>query len=108
MTPIWIFPAYPLLLAAPIASNLIDKLPDAAGATRINAVTMALGAFTIQGTGFLVSLMIYAAFIYRLMTQKLPKEKTRPGMVCLSHASSLCWSKLTTKVRFRGTKRLYS
>lgn len=27
-----------------------------------------------------MSLMIYAAFIYRLMTQKLPKESLRPGM----------------------------
>ena len=36
--------------------------------------------YIIQGIGFLVSLMIYAAFIYRLMTQKLPKESLRPGM----------------------------
>src|SRR5581483_3823241 len=26
------------------------------------------------------SLMIYSAFLYRLMTQKLPKENLRPGM----------------------------
>ncbi len=31
--------------------------------------------------GFMVSMMIYLAFIYRLMTQKLPQESTRPGMV---------------------------
>ncbi len=28
----------------------------------------------------MVSLMIYSAFIYRLMTQKLPQESARPGM----------------------------
>ena len=28
----------------------------------------------------MVTLMIYSAFIYRLMTQKLPQESTRPGM----------------------------
>jgi len=28
----------------------------------------------------MVSLMIYSAFLYRLMTQKLPKESLRPGM----------------------------
>lgn len=33
-----------------------------------------------RGIGFMVSLMIYSAFIYRLMTQKLPQESTRPGM----------------------------
>lgn len=41
---------------------------------------MIIGGFTIQGVGFLVSLMVYSAFIYRLMTQKLPKENLRPGM----------------------------
>jgi hypothetical protein len=81
MTPIWIFPAYPLLLIGPFAANLIDALPDATAAARINSIVIALGAICIQGTGFLVSLMIYSAFIYRLMTQKLPRETTRPGMV---------------------------
>jgi hypothetical protein len=81
MTPIWIFPAYPLLLLAPFAANLIDSLPDAAAAKRINSTAIALASICVQGTGFLVSLMIYSAFIYRLMTQKLPQETTRPGMV---------------------------
>jgi tellurite resistance protein TehA-like permease len=81
MTPIWIFPAYPLLLTAPFAANLIDSLPDAAAAARINSTAVAFGSICVQGTGFLVSLMIYAAFIYRLMTQKLPRETARPGMV---------------------------
>lgn len=34
----------------------------------------------MQGIGFMVSLLVYAAFLYRLMTQKLPKESLRPGM----------------------------
>lgn len=45
-----------------------------------DAFDVIVGGFTIQGIGFLVSLMIYSAFIYRLMTQKLPQEATRPGM----------------------------
>ncbi|KAE8448927.1 hypothetical protein EG329_008723 [Mollisiaceae sp. DMI_Dod_QoI] len=64
MTPIWIFPAYPLLLMGPFAANLIDALPDPAAARRINAVAITFGAVCIQGTGFL----------------KLPRETTRPGM----------------------------
>lgn len=80
MTPIWVFPAYPLLLLGPFAANLIDALPSAAAASRINSLAIALAAICVQGTGFLVSLMIYSAFIYRLMTQKLPRETTRPGM----------------------------
>lgn len=34
----------------------------------------------LQGIGFMVSLMVYSAFLYRLMTQKLPKESLRPAM----------------------------
>ncbi|KAM3072540.1 hypothetical protein ACMFMG_009335 [Clarireedia jacksonii] len=80
MTPIWTFPAYPLLLVGPVASGLLSALPDTASADRINATAIAFGAICFQGIGFLLSLMIYSAFIYRLMTQKLPRETTRPGM----------------------------
>ncbi|KAF2133359.1 hypothetical protein P153DRAFT_332046 [Dothidotthia symphoricarpi CBS 119687] len=75
MTTLWIFPAYPLLIIGPHAGNLAPKVSNPN-----TALTIILGGYTIQGIGFLVSLMIYAAFIYRLMTQKLPKESLRPGM----------------------------
>lgn len=99
MTPIWIFPAYPMLLVAPFAAQLIDGLPDAAAAAKIHSTAIAYGAVCVQGTGFLVSLMLYAAFMYRLMTQKLPKEKTRPGMVSKAQISFLLSS---TNLRLTG------
>lgn len=74
MTPIWIFPAYPMLIIGPHAGVLGEKLEPS------RALPILIGATTIQGVGFLVSLMVYSAFIYRLMTQKLPKENLRPGM----------------------------
>ena len=74
MTPIWIFPAYPLLIVGPHASVLSSTLGQA------EAFDIIVGGFTIQGIGFLVALMIYASFLYRLMTQKLPQESARPGM----------------------------
>ncbi|TGO12584.1 hypothetical protein BTUL_0086g00600 [Botrytis tulipae] len=80
MTPLWIFPAYPLLLTGPVAANLISTLPNATAAARINSTAIAFGAVCFQGIGFLLSLMIYSAFLYRLMTKKLPQETTRPGM----------------------------
>jgi tellurite resistance protein TehA-like permease len=83
MTPIWVFPAYPLLVAGPLAANFLIAL-SAEGTTRINSVAIALYAVSLQGAGFMVSLMIYAAFIYRLMTHKLPEEPLRAGMVCLA------------------------
>ncbi|KAL5372423.1 hypothetical protein DPSP01_013530 [Paraphaeosphaeria sporulosa] len=75
MTPVWIFPAYPLLIIGPHAGNLAPKISDPN-----RALLVILSGYVIQGIGFLVSLMIYSAFIYRLMTQKLPKESLRPGM----------------------------
>ncbi|KAJ5222589.1 uncharacterized protein N7469_008829 [Penicillium citrinum] len=74
MTPIWIFPAYPLLIIGPHAGILSAKLDPE------RALRVIIGGTTIQGVGFLVSMMVYSAFIYRLMTQKLPRENLRPGM----------------------------
>ncbi|KAJ5225170.1 hypothetical protein N7468_006395 [Penicillium chermesinum] len=74
MTPIWIFPAYPMLIIGPHAGILVAKLEPS------RSLRILVGGTTIQGVGFLVSLMVYSAFIYRLMTQKLPKENMRPGM----------------------------
>lgn len=74
MTPVWIFPAYPLLICGPHAGILADHTEG----TR--ALAIIVGGWVFQGIGFLVSLMIYASFIYRLMTQKLPRESLRPGM----------------------------
>ncbi|KAI9035499.1 putative C4-dicarboxylate transporter/malic acid transport protein [Aspergillus affinis] len=74
MTPIWIFPAYPLLIIGPHAGILSSSLEP------VRALRIIIGGITIQGVGFLVSLMVYSAFIYRLMSQKLPRENLRPGM----------------------------
>ncbi|RMZ75480.1 hypothetical protein DV738_g5458, partial [Chaetothyriales sp. CBS 135597] len=75
MTPIWIFPAYPLLIVGPYAAVLSAQLENP-----LEALQVIVGGFTIQGIGFLVSLTIYSAFVYRLMTQKLPADPLRPGM----------------------------
>jgi tellurite resistance protein TehA-like permease len=80
MTPVWVFPAYPLLLAAPFASNLIASAAESNAGVIINNAAIALCAITVQGTGFLISFMVCAAFLYRLMTQKLPTDSQRPGV----------------------------
>lgn len=86
MTPIWIFPAYPLLIIGPHAANLSEKLSSPA-----RALEVIIGGFTVQGIGFLVSLTIYSAFVYRLMTQKLPADPSRPGMfVSVGPAAFTC------------------
>ncbi|KAI3340235.1 voltage-dependent anion channel-domain-containing protein [Ustulina deusta] len=80
MTPVWVFPAYPLLLNASFATNLISTDRVGPGDPMNNRVAIAAAAITVQGTGFLISFMICAAFIYRLMTQKLPRDMQRPGV----------------------------
>ncbi|KAI2610741.1 voltage-dependent anion channel [Hypoxylon fragiforme] len=79
MTPVWVFPGYPLLLTAPFASTLIAA-DDASSGLPVNRLPIAMCAVAVQGTGFLISFMICAAFIYRLMTQKLPRDMQRPGV----------------------------
>ncbi|KAF5000003.1 hypothetical protein FGRMN_2084 [Fusarium graminum] len=80
MTPTWVFPAYPLLLNAPFAANLIAAANSSGYELSADPVAMALGAAAIQGTGCLIAFMISSAFIYRLMTQKLPRDMQRPGI----------------------------
>ena len=63
-----------MLIIGPHAGILSAKLEQS------RSLRIIIGGTTIQGVGFLVSLMVYSAFIYRLMTQKLPKEHARPGM----------------------------
>ncbi len=81
MTPTWVFPAYPLLLTAPLAANLIASADSSGHPLSLNMPAVAFGAATTQGTGCLIAFMISAAFIYRLMTQKLPRDMQRPGVV---------------------------
>ncbi|GAB0133830.1 hypothetical protein EsDP_00002224 [Epichloe bromicola] len=80
MTPTWVFPAYPLLLTCPFAAHLIDSANVAGHPLSINKTAIALCATATQGTGCLIAFMISAAFIYRLMTQKLPRDMQRPGV----------------------------
>jgi hypothetical protein len=55
MTPVWVFPAYPLLLAAPFATNLIKAVINSEADVLVNFTALAFCAITVQGTGFLIS-----------------------------------------------------
>ncbi|KUI60623.1 Malic acid transport protein [Cytospora mali] len=80
MTPVWVFPAYPLLLTAPFAGNLVNSAVKSGHMDLISGLPIAMAAIAVQGMGFCLSFMILAAFIYRLMTQKLPRDMQRPGV----------------------------
>ncbi|ORY64207.1 uncharacterized protein BCR38DRAFT_457966 [Pseudomassariella vexata] len=76
MTPVSVFPAYTLLLAAPFASNLISDVTQADTDTVINTLTIAFCTVTVQGTGFLISFM-------------LPQDMQRPGVFISSGPSGV-------------------
>ncbi|KAF4248113.1 hypothetical protein CNMCM8980_006402 [Aspergillus fumigatiaffinis] len=90
MTPIWIFPAYPMLIIGPHAGILSAKLEPS------RALPIIIGGTTIQGIGWLVSLAVYSAYVYRLMSQKLPRENVRPGMFVSVGPSAFTVSGLVT------------
>lgn len=77
MTPQWIFPAYPLLLVGPYAGFIAN--PDI-GAQGTMARNIIIGGVMVQGVGFMLSVMAYSSYLYRLMSQRLPPEAARPSM----------------------------
>ncbi len=64
-----------------MAGQLINAGVSTGRVDSLNAVAIAMAGVTVQGTGFFISFMICAAFLYRLMTQKLPRDTQRPGVV---------------------------
>lgn len=80
MTPVWVFPAYPLLITAPFAGNLLNSAANIGMMDRIDGLPIAMAAVAVQGMGFSLSFMVLSAFVYRLMTQKLPRDNQRPGV----------------------------
>ena len=74
MTPLWTLPNYPLIIIGPHAGLLSSTLRPS------RALDIIVVGTTLQGIGFMLAMTIYSAFIYRLMTQKLPAPSSRPGM----------------------------
>ena len=72
--PAWIFPAYPFLVIGPLAGTLLKSQPPAA------ALPMFIGAITLQGLGWTISVLMYAIYVQRLMSSQLPPPPSRPGM----------------------------
>lgn len=70
-----------MLLNGTMAASIIGAASSTGNKLFSDALAVALGGFTTQGTACLIAFMISAAFIYRLMTQKLPRDFQRPGVV---------------------------
>lgn len=72
MTPAWILPVFPVMLAGTLAGTCARGL---AGAEALAVLCAGLAA---QGLGFLVSCFMYATYLSRLVAFGLPAQ--RPGM----------------------------
>jgi len=77
------------LFTAPMAGQLINAGIVVGRVDTINPVALAFAAIAVQGTGFQISFMICAAFLYRLMTQKLPRDTQRPGVVSAQSSATV-------------------
>lgn len=72
MTPAWILPIFPVMLAGTLAGSFSRQLP--AG----QAFAVLCAGLAAQGLGLLVSLFMYSTYLSRLMAYGLPGQ--RPGM----------------------------
>jgi C4-dicarboxylate transporter/malic acid transport protein len=72
MTPTWILPIFPVMLAGTLASVFSKYQPAD------QAIAMICAGLAAQGLGILVSIFMYSTYLSRLMTFGLPFQ--RPGM----------------------------
>lgn len=74
MSPSWDLPIFPLMLSGTIAAiGSADQPPD-------QAMPMIVAGLTAQGLGMLMSLLMYACYIRRMIQFGLPSPHSRPGM----------------------------
>lgn len=74
MTPSWDLPVFPFMLSGTIASIGAADQPPA------QAMPMIVAGLTAQGLGMLISLLMYACYIRRMVQFGLPSPHSRPGM----------------------------
>lgn len=69
-----LLPSFPAMLSGTMASVVASKLPAR------QAKPMLIGGTTLQGFGFIMSVLVYAEFLYRSNKTGLPKPLERPEM----------------------------
>ena len=72
--PAWVLPAYPFLVAGPLAAVLLYNEPSNQG------IPILIGGLLCQGLGFCLAFLMYSLYFERLISQKLPAPSKRPGM----------------------------
>lgn len=74
MTPAWDLPIFPFMLSGTIAASGSQFQPP------YQAVPMIVGGLTAQGLGFMMSILMYALYIRRMVQFGFPGAAARPAM----------------------------
>lgn len=74
MTPGWILPMFPVMLAGTLATLIAPTQPTG------QREPIIIAGLTFQGLGWMVSFMVYAMYLHRLIEFGLPSPDLRPGM----------------------------
>jgi C4-dicarboxylate transporter/malic acid transport protein len=74
MTPAWDLPIFPVMLSGTLAATGAASQPPWHAAPMIIAGTLA------QGLGFLVSVLMYASYVRRMIQYGFPSPSSRPAM----------------------------
>lgn len=74
MTPAWDLPIFPFMLCGTVASAGIQYQPPE------QAMPMLVAGLVGQGVGFIISILMFAAYIQRMIQYGLPSPGARPGM----------------------------
>lgn len=74
MTPAWDLPIFPFMLSGTIASTGASYQPPD------QAVPMIVAGLTAQGLGFIISILMYAIYMHRMIEFGFPATKARPAM----------------------------
>ncbi|KAF2116456.1 voltage-dependent anion channel [Lophiotrema nucula] len=74
MTPAWILPVFPAMLTGSVASAISASQPFD------QRLPIIVAGVAYQGLGFLISLIMMALYLSRLMADGLPDAHLRPGM----------------------------
>lgn len=74
MTPAWLLPIFPAMIAGTIASAIAQDQPAE------RRLSILVAGLTFQGLGFWAAIPLYGTFIGRLLQYGLPSANLRPGM----------------------------
>lgn len=74
MTPAWDLPIFPVMLSGTVAATGAPTQPA------VHAVPMLVAGTLAQGLGFLVSLLMYASYVRRMIQYGFPSPASRPAM----------------------------